>query len=105
MSAFSVYTITCSDESVYIGHTASLEERWKAHCAGRVRWTRSRRPLTLSDHETCATREAAIERESALKTGFGRKALKRALKGGLPAAPAAQAGKTVGAGVITEIAK
>ena len=109
-----MYVIRCEDQSMYIGHTDNLQRRLQEHRAGRVHWTRGRAPLTLAHTETCTTREEAVLREQALKTGFGRTWLKRMLRregGGLPAAPsgtfsgAAQAGKTVGAGVIAEIVK
>ncbi len=45
----------------------------------------------------------AITREQKLKSGYGREWLKAAIMEGRPACR--QAGKTVGAGVITEIVK
>jgi len=109
-----VYALECRDGSIYTGHTEEIATRLAAHRAGRVRWTRSRQPLALVYQEACVSREEAVARERKLKTGFGRKALKRMVvlqERGLPAAPnrflpgAAQAGKTVGAGVITEVVK
>ena len=61
MSAYVSYAIKCRDGSIYIGHTENLQQRWTQHVAGRVRWTRSRQPLTLVYHEEHSTREMAIE--------------------------------------------
>ncbi len=76
---FTVYVLRCSDGSLYIGQTADLKARLKRHAEGRNRWTRSRLPVTVAYREEFATRMEAVKREKALKTGFGRKFLKRRL--------------------------
>ena len=100
-NGFHVYAVEGSDGSVYIGHTENLRRRWQQHMAGQVQWTTTRRPLTLTFHEACTTRQAAIQREQELKTGFGRKWFARQMARG--AAGRREGGKTVGAGVISQI--
>ncbi len=72
-----VYLLKCRDDSIYIGHSASLEQRLAEHQSGQVSWTRSRLPVHLLHTEVFATREQAVRREKQLKTGFGRKWIKR----------------------------
>ena len=64
------------DRKLYIGWTDNLVSRLKKHNNGLVQATKNRRPLRLVYYEACLLREKAIEREKALKTGFGRKYLK-----------------------------
>jgi len=74
---FFVYVIKCSDESFYIGHTDNVQRRFEEHCRGKVGWTSSRMPLEAIHYEEFDSREDAIKRERELKTGFGRKWLKK----------------------------
>jgi predicted 3-demethylubiquinone-9 3-methyltransferase (glyoxalase superfamily) len=81
--AFYVYAIHCDDESMYIGQTQDLKERWKQHDAGTAaEHTMKHKPLGLIHYEQFNTREEAVKREQDLKTGFGRKWLKREWKAG-----------------------
>jgi predicted GIY-YIG superfamily endonuclease len=102
---YHVYAIQCRDGSVYIGHTEDLAQRWADHLAGRVRWTRPRRPLTLVYREEHRTREMAVERERYLKMGCGREWLKTHLSRSTGGQDRLPAGRQVGTGVITEILK
>ncbi len=83
---FAVYVIKCRDGSFYIAHTDDLPRRYNQHLAGQVTWTASRRPLEIIHWELFGSRESAIEREKELKTGFGRKWLKREYAAGRLAA-------------------
>lgn len=74
---FFVYVLKCSDGSFYIGLTDNLHRRFGQHMAGEVSWTASRRPVELVHWEEYAARQKAAKREEELKTGFGRKWLKR----------------------------
>ena len=56
------------DKRLYIGQTSDLEKRLKAHNSGKVKSTRNRKPLRLIYHESCASRESAIQRERELKS-------------------------------------
>ena len=81
-----VYVIRCRDGSFYIGHTDDLPRRYNQHLAGQVSWTASRRPVEVIHWELFDAREDAIAREKELKTGFGRKWLKREYEAGRLAA-------------------
>lgn len=62
------YLLTCRDGSFYCGWTNHLDERVKAHNEGRgAKYTRSRRPVSLSYYEVFATKEEAMKREWAIK--------------------------------------
>lgn len=67
------------DSRHYIGSTANLEQRLKAHNSGDVDSTKDRRPLELVYYEACLDRKKAEGRERYFKTGFGRKFLKSRL--------------------------
>ena len=67
------------DGNLYIGWTVDLRKRVKLHNKGLVTSTKDRKPLQLVYYEACLSKENAILREKALKTGFGRAYLKRRL--------------------------
>lgn len=73
-----VYALECEGGSIYIGHTMDIENRWREHASGRgADWTRKHPPKHLVHWEEFDSQEAAVKRERDLKTGFGRKWLKR----------------------------
>lgn len=74
------YVIRCENDSFYIGQTDNLLKRWKAHKEGKVSWTNRHKPVEVIHHEEFETRDEAVKREKELKTGFGRKWLKREYK-------------------------
>jgi type I restriction enzyme S subunit len=101
-----VYVLLCADDSFYIGMTDDLYRRWFEHKTGQgAKWTKAQTPIKVIHHEVFDSRSAAAEREKELKTGFGRKWLKREYaklcsvrkEGGLPAhqSKLMQAGKMV----------
>lgn len=62
------YLLECADGTLYAGWTTDLERRLAAHNGGTgARYTRGRRPVRLVYYEECATREAAQQREAALR--------------------------------------
>jgi len=61
----------------YIGWTDDLISRVKTHNKGEVISTKNKIPFKLIYYEACLSRKATIEREKALKTGFGRSYLKK----------------------------
>lgn len=62
------YLLRCRDGSLYCGWTNHLEERIKAHNAGRgAKYTKSRLPVELVYYEEFPTREEAMSREYAIK--------------------------------------
>jgi putative endonuclease len=78
---FYVYVLkSLRDEKIYVGHCGNLKERFKEHNSGKVKSTKTRRPLKLLYYEACNFLEDAIKREKSLKTGFGRAFLKRRIK-------------------------
>ena len=60
------------DGKLYIGWSTDLERRIREHTQGQVYATKDRLPIQLVYYEACLSQEKAIEREKALKTGFGR---------------------------------
>ena len=97
---FLVYVLRCSDDSFYIGQTSNLPRRLKQHAQGEVSWTAKRPPLELIHWEVLDSREAAVKREKHLKTGFGRKWLKREYNAGKLAAR--QAGEIPGRPAVVQ---
>ena len=80
---FYVYVIKCSNGSNYIGQTNDLPKRYREHKEGRgADWTRKYPPQYVMYWEELDSRKAAVEREKWLKTGFGRKWIKRFEKAG-----------------------
>lgn len=80
---FFVYVLECEDGSHYIGQTEDIEKRWCEHASGRgADWTKRHPPVKLVHWEEFSSREEAVQREHDLKTGFGRKWLKRELAAG-----------------------
>ncbi|HEX9784143.1 MAG TPA: GIY-YIG nuclease family protein, partial [Opitutaceae bacterium] len=80
---FFVYAIECSDGSHYIGQTQDLRKRWKEHVEGRAaEWTAAHPAVRLAHYEEFESREAAVQREKYLRTGFGRKWLKDTIASG-----------------------
>jgi len=64
------------DKKFYIGSTSDIIKRLKAHNAGRVRSTKSRRPVKLIYKEEYETVTEARKRENVLKTSKGRRWIK-----------------------------
>ncbi len=86
-----VYAILCDDESIYIGQTQDLQKRWREHLKGNgSQYTKTHKPQRIIHYEEFKSRKEAVKREHDLKTGFGRKWLKREFKAGRTR----QAGKT-----------
>ncbi|HEX7586472.1 MAG TPA: GIY-YIG nuclease family protein [Patescibacteria group bacterium] len=63
----------------YAGHTSNLRKRIELHNSGKINSTKTRKPFSLLYYEACNLLKDAIQREHALKTGFGRAYLKRRL--------------------------
>ncbi len=78
-----IYVLECSNGSYYIGQTENIEKRWCAHTGGKgADWTRKYPPVALVHWEEYNSRANAAKREKELKTGFGRKWIKREIKAG-----------------------
>ncbi len=89
---FCVYVLKCSDGSFYKGQTDNFPKRLLEHKTKQVSWTASRLPVEPIHWEIFATREEAVKREKELKTGFGRKWLRREYAKGNLAEATRQAG-------------
>jgi len=90
---FSVYAVLCDNGALYIGQTKNLQKRWRQHCNGVAsEYTKRYRAKKLIHYEIYKSRERAVQREKWLKTGYGRKWLKREWKEGRTR----QAGGTLG---------
>lgn len=82
-NTFYVYAIACEGDTLYIGHTDDLRRRWYEHITGAgADWTKRHKPIGIAHYEEYGSREEAIARERKLKTGFGRKWLRREIKSG-----------------------
>ena len=78
-----VYAVLCGNGAIYIGQTGNLQKRWMQHRNGTASdYTRRYGARQLFHYEQHGSREEAVQREKWLKTGFGRKWLKREWKAG-----------------------
>ena len=75
-----VYVLRCYDQKWYIGSTRDLNKRLEAHKMGRVKTTKSRRPIRLVYSEQFDSYKEACQRELYLKSGAGREWLKEKLE-------------------------
>jgi len=81
LSKFYVYTLlSLKDQKLYTGYTTDLKIRLTQHAKGLVKSTKLRRPFKLIHYEYFTNKNDAKAREVFLKSGFGRKQLKEALK-------------------------
>ena len=81
--SYYMYVIECDNGNYYIGQTSDIEKRWEEHTTGNAaKWTKSYKPVKIIHYEELNTREEAVKRESDLKTGFGRKWIKREIAAG-----------------------
>ncbi|MGI6595424.1 MAG: restriction endonuclease subunit S [Candidatus Ratteibacteria bacterium] len=78
-----LYVLLCSDKSFYIGITENLYKRWYEHKKAQgAKWTKGKKPLKVIHWEEYTSRTEVCKREKWLKTGFGRKWLKREYNAG-----------------------
>ena len=68
------------DKKLYTGCTSNLRERILRHNRGLVSSTMSRRPLRLIYYEMCLNEVDAFRREKYLKSGMGKRWIKKRLK-------------------------
>lgn len=67
-SAWTVYILLCSDDTLYTGITNNMEKRLRAHNSGAgAKYTRSRRPVKVVYTESCYDRSEALRREFSVK--------------------------------------
>ena len=78
-----VYVIKCNNDSNYIGFTSNLRHRWEQHLSGEgAEWTKKHKPQYIMYWEEFDSKADTIIREGKLKTGYGRKWIKREEKQG-----------------------
>lgn len=68
-TAWCVYIIQASDDSLYTGITTNLERRWEQHSSGKAgaKFFRGREPKAIVYTEAATDRSAASVREAAIK--------------------------------------
>jgi putative endonuclease len=72
-----VYAIKSAiDGRIYVGMSADVDERVKAHNRGETKSTKPYRPWKLIYKKFVGTREQARKEEKRLKSGFGKEFLK-----------------------------
>ncbi|WP_178861854.1 GIY-YIG nuclease family protein [Thiomicrorhabdus cannonii] len=65
-----VYLLRCADQTLYCGITNQLQKRLRQHngeLKGGARYTQARRPCELVYQEAADNRQAALQREYAIK--------------------------------------
>lgn len=81
VSKYYVYILfSLKDKGLYIGFTTDLKKRLNQHAKSQVTATKLRTPFRLIHYEFFIDRKDAKAREEFLKSGYGRKQLKEALK-------------------------
>jgi len=76
-----VYVLECNNGSYYIGQTENIVKRWNEHISGKgADWTKAHKPIKIIHYEEYKSRAEAVDREQKLKTGFGRKWIKREIE-------------------------
>ncbi|MEK9170300.1 MAG: GIY-YIG nuclease family protein [Patescibacteria group bacterium] len=76
-----VYVIqSLKNDSLYVGYTADLKERFQEHNRGLNFSTKPYKPWQLIHYEAYRNKQDAERREKFLKTGQGSRLLKRLLK-------------------------
>lgn len=75
-----VYMLRLSDGEIYTGRSDDLRRRLSQHQNGNVSSTKSRRPLILIYYEAYQHKKDAIAREVFLKTGDGRRQVRKQLQ-------------------------
>lgn len=68
--------LSLKDKRTYVGYSQNITERFKQHESGRVKATKSRRPLRIIFTEEFKTIQEAKKRELWWKSGAGRRKLK-----------------------------
>lgn len=75
-----VYILWSNDDGeLYVGSTHDLDKRFKEHNSGKVPATKDRGPLEVIYYEAFWNKYDAYFREKWLKTGWGRRYLRKTL--------------------------
>lgn len=68
------------DNSLYIGYTSSLKNGFRQHNGGKNLSTKFHRPYKIIFYEAFLNKIDAKNREKYLKSGYGRRSIKKLLK-------------------------
>jgi len=80
-----VYILECADNTLYTGYTNDLDNRLKAHNAGKgAKYTKSRLPVKLVYSETFDDKKEAMSREWFIKHRLTREEKLELIKKGKP---------------------
>ena len=77
---FYTYVLLDKNNYFYIGYSTNLKNRISEHKRGKVFATKSKLPIKLVYYEACLIKYDALNREKYLKSGPGRKFLKKRLR-------------------------
>ena len=69
------------DNSYYVGSTQDVSERLVLHNKGQYQYTKGLRPWRVIYQEAYDSRSKAVQRERFLKSGQGRRVLRRLISG------------------------
>jgi putative endonuclease len=72
-----VYVLQLANKKLYVGSTKDLRRRLKEHTAGKVSFTQPLLPVRLIYYEAYLESSDARTREKYLKTGNGRRQLRK----------------------------
>ena len=75
-----VYLLKLKDNTIYTGRSDDLKRRIAEHQAGKVNSTKYKHPVKLIYYEAFLNKKDAVMRELYLKTGDGRREVKKQLK-------------------------
>lgn len=75
-----LYLLKLKDDTVYTGRSDNLKRRIEEHKRGKVKSTKNKLPVTLIYYEAYVLKRDAIKRELYLKTGDGRREIKKRLR-------------------------
>ena len=80
-----IYILECADNTLYTGYTNDLDNRLKAHNAGKgAKYTKSRLPVKLVYSETFDDKKEAMSREWFIKHRLTREEKLELIKKGKP---------------------
>ena len=80
-----VYILECADNTLYTGYTNDLDNRLKAHNAGKgAKYTKSRLPVKLVYSESFDDKKEAMSREWFIKHRLTREEKLELIKKGKP---------------------
>ncbi|MDP2708980.1 MAG: GIY-YIG nuclease family protein [bacterium] len=77
---FYVYLLKLKDNTIYTGRSDDLKRRIAEHSAGKVNSTKYKCPIRLLYYESYLNKNDAVARELYLKTGDGRREVRKQLK-------------------------